>query len=67
MRRGLGISIVAELALPEDLTGVAALPLKPRRTRAVGLALRSTNPSLAARAFFDFAKRLPRRQILAQG
>ncbi len=67
VRRGLGVSIVAELALPEDLTGVAAIPLKPRRTRDIGLALRSANPSLAARAFFDFAERLPRRQILAQG
>ena len=66
VRRGLGVSIVAELALPEDLSGVVAVPLKPRRTRAIGLALRGANPSLAARAFFRFVERLPKRQVLAQ-
>ena len=64
VRRGLGVSVIAELALPEDLTGVAAIPLKPRRTRDIGLALRSANPSLAARAFFRFVERLPKRDVL---
>jgi DNA-binding transcriptional LysR family regulator len=57
VRRGLGVSIVAELALPEDRTGLSIVPLEPKVARRIGLAVRDIgNLSPATRAFFEFAQ-----------
>jgi DNA-binding transcriptional LysR family regulator len=57
VRRGLGVSVVAELALPEDCKGLSIVPFEPRVVRRIGLAMRDRNNlSLASRAFFEFAQ-----------
>src|SRR5690242_16116369 len=57
VRRGLGVSVVAELALPEDCKGLSVVPFEPRVVRRIGLAVRDRNNlSLASRAFFEFAQ-----------
>jgi DNA-binding transcriptional LysR family regulator len=57
VRRGLGVSVVAELALPEDCKGLSIVPFEPRVVRRIGLAVRDRNNlSLASRAFFEFAQ-----------
>src|SRR5258708_1858133 len=40
VRRGLGVSVVAELALPEDRKGLSIVPFEPRVVRRIGLAVR---------------------------
>jgi DNA-binding transcriptional LysR family regulator len=57
VRLGLGISIVAELALPQDCNGLSIIPLEPRVVRQIGLAVRDRNNlSPASRAFFEFVQ-----------
>ncbi len=57
VRRGLGVSVVAELALPEDCKGLSIVPFEPRVVRRIGLAVRDRNNlSLASRAFFEFTQ-----------
>lgn len=57
VRRGLGVSVVAELALPEDCKGLSIVPFEPRVVRRIGLAVRDRNNlSLASRAFFEFVQ-----------
>jgi DNA-binding transcriptional LysR family regulator len=57
VRRGLGVSIVAELALPEDRQGLSIIPLEPRVARRIGLAVRDRgNLPPASQAFFEFAQ-----------
>lgn len=57
VRRGLGVSVVAELALPEDRKGLSIVPFEPRVVRRIGLAVRDRNNlSPASRAFFEFAQ-----------
>jgi DNA-binding transcriptional LysR family regulator len=57
VRRGLGVSVVAELALPQDCEGLSIIPFEPRVARQIGLAVRDmSNLSPASRAFFEFAQ-----------
>jgi DNA-binding transcriptional LysR family regulator len=57
VRRGLGVSVLAELALPEDRNGLSIVPFEPRVIRRIGLAVRDRNNlSPASRAFFEFAQ-----------
>jgi DNA-binding transcriptional LysR family regulator len=57
VRRGLGVSVVAELALSEDRKGLSIVPLEPRVARQIGLAVRDiANLSPASRAFFEFVQ-----------
>lgn len=61
VERGYGVSVVAELALPDNMhkthPGVVAVPLKPAIKRRVGLALRDMRQATpAARAFLDCAR-----------
>jgi len=65
VERGDGTSIVAELALPENLSrthpGIVKLPLRPAVKRRVGLAVRnSRHVTPAARALLDVARELAR-------
>jgi DNA-binding transcriptional LysR family regulator len=61
VERGDGVSIVAELALPDRLSdahgGLVKLPLKPAARRRVGLAVRNLKQATpAARAFLQVAR-----------
>jgi DNA-binding transcriptional LysR family regulator len=61
VERGYGVSILAELALPDDMTkthpGIVALPLKPAVKRRVGLAMRDIRQAApAALAFLECAR-----------
>lgn len=61
VERGYGVSVVAELALPDNMEkmypGVVKLALKPAVKRRVGLALRDLKQATpAARAFLDCAR-----------
>jgi DNA-binding transcriptional LysR family regulator len=57
VRRGRGVSVVAELALPENRKGLSIVPFEPRVARRIGLAVRDINNlSPASRAFFEFAQ-----------
>ena len=57
VRRGLGVSVVAELALPEDCEGLSIIPFEPKVARQIGLAVRNiSNLSPASRAFFEVAQ-----------
>lgn len=57
VRRGRGVSVVAELALPENRKGLSIVPFEPRVARRIGLAVRDINNlSPASRAFFEFAR-----------
>lgn len=57
VRAGAGVAIVAELALPDALPGVAVRPLVPRAVRRVGMARHSGTPvSVAADAFWRFVE-----------
>ncbi|MGH8807218.1 MAG: LysR family transcriptional regulator [Noviherbaspirillum sp.] len=61
VERGAGVSIVAELALPDRVSathgGLVKLPLKPAVKRRVGLAVRDLRQaSPAAKAFLQVAK-----------
>ena len=63
--RGDGVSIVAQLSLPDGVAsrqdGLAAIPLKPAVRRRVGLAVRDMRQATpAARAFLDVAKDVAR-------
>ena len=63
VERGEGISIVAELALPDCLAvthpGLVKLPLRPAAKRRVGLAARDLRQATpAAKAFLDIAKKI---------
>lgn len=57
VRRGLGVSVVAELALPKERKGFSIVPFEPRVIRRIGLAVRDRNHlSPASRAFFEFVQ-----------
>lgn len=57
VRLGLGVSILAELALPKDRKGLNIIPLEPKVARQIGLAVRDRNNlSPASRAFFEFVQ-----------
>jgi DNA-binding transcriptional LysR family regulator len=57
VRRGRGVSVVAELALPENRKGLSIVPFEPKVARRIGLAVRDINNlSPASRAFFEFAR-----------
>jgi DNA-binding transcriptional LysR family regulator len=56
VRRGLGVSVAAGLALPDDHAGVVYRPLLPTQPGTVGLAcLDVSKLSPLARAFWDVA------------
>ena len=58
--RGQGVSVVAEMALPPEVPsqGWVKKPLRPVRTRSIGLAMhQNAEPSPAAMAFVDLAAR----------
>lgn len=40
VRAGMGVSVIAEMAVPETHTGVAVVPLRPDHPRVIGLARR---------------------------
>ncbi|MES0871492.1 LysR family transcriptional regulator [Pseudovibrio sp. SCP19] len=57
VRSGLACSIIAELALPEHLEGVMALPLDPPAPRSLFLTRLPTTPTNSAvTRFWDFAE-----------
>lgn len=70
VERGDGVSIVAELALPDRLTetygGLVKLPLKPAARRRVGLAVRDLRQATpAAKAFLQVARDVASRMRFA--
>ncbi len=70
VERGNGLSIVADLALPDHIAvthpNVVKLPLKPAARRRVGLAVRNLRQvSPATKAFLDVAKELAARRLFA--
>lgn len=57
VKAGLGVSIIAELALPENPDGVAVLPLSPAAPRSIVLARKGTVPrSRAVQSFWEFCE-----------
>jgi DNA-binding transcriptional LysR family regulator len=67
VRRGLGVSVAARLALPDDHAGVVYRPLLPTQPRTVGLAcLEVSKLSPLARAFWDVAKAQAKARYQAQ-
>jgi DNA-binding transcriptional LysR family regulator len=59
VRLGLGISVIAQLALPDDLNGICVRSLEPTIERKIGLAtLGGQSCTLAARAFLDVIAQL---------
>ncbi|MEC5160594.1 LysR family transcriptional regulator [Janthinobacterium sp. CG_S6] len=70
VERGIGVSIVAELALPDRLAGnypgLVKVPLDPPATRRVGLAVRDRRQnSPATIAFLDVAKEVAPTLVFA--
>lgn len=66
VERGDGVSIVAELALPDRIAvthpGLVKLPLRPAARRRVGLAARDLRQATpAAKAFLDIAKKIAQK------
>lgn len=66
VERGDGVSIVAELALPDRIAvthpGLVKLPLRPAARRRVGLAARDLRQATpAAKAFLDVAKKIAQK------
>lgn len=59
VKEGLGVSVIARLALPENFTGVKVVLLESKITRSIGLGVRSLQElSPAARAFINLAQKM---------
>lgn len=57
VREEMGVSLLAEMSLPPNLSGVHVKPVKPTAERQLGLAVRSREVALpAAEAFIDLAQ-----------
>jgi len=70
VERGDGVSIVAELALPDRVeathSGLVRVPLKPAARRRVGLAVRDLRQATpAAKAFLEVAKEVAPAMVFA--
>ena len=52
VREGLGITILPRMMLPEQLDGIAAIPLDPPHFLQIGLAVRSTDAASPAATLF---------------
>lgn len=59
VKEGLGVSVIARLALPENFTGVKIVSLESKTKRSIGLGVRNLESlSPAARAFIDLAQEI---------
>ena len=52
VREGLGITILPRMMFPEQLEGIAAIPLDPPHQLQIGLAVRSTDSASPAATLF---------------